>query len=68
MAPWQCLDRYDGARRDVHVVPINDLRDHEESLACWCVPTLQEVDRSLHYVVVHHAADGRELVEEHGIN
>lgn len=53
---------------DVHVLPIDDLRAHEETLACWCAPTLKQVDGSTSYVVVHHAADGRELVEEHGIN
>lgn len=53
---------------DIHVLPIADLREHEESIACWCVPMLQQVEDSTSYVVVHHAADGRELVEEHGIN
>jgi hypothetical protein len=54
-------------RPDVHVTPIDDLREHEETRACWCGPRVeQEPEASA--VVVHHAADGRELVEEHGIN
>jgi hypothetical protein len=57
-----------GGRGDVHVVPIADLREHVKTLACWCAPRLERVDRSTCYVVVHHALDGRELVEEHGIN
>ena len=52
--------------RDLHVLPIDDLRDHEESRDCWCAPTVsQEPDADP--VVVHHAADGRELVEAHGL-
>lgn len=58
-----------GGGRDVHVVPIGDLREHEETLACWCGPRLQRADpESTAYVVVHHSADGRELVEQHGVN
>lgn len=68
MGPWRCSDRFDGTPQDVHVLPINDLREHVESLACWCAPKLQRVDGSTAYLVVHHALDGRELVEEHGIN
>lgn len=52
----------------VHVLPIDDLREHEETRACWCHPTLEEVDGDPDaVVVVHNSADGRELVEEHGL-
>lgn len=63
---------------DVHILPIDDLRAHEETRDCWCRPTLQRhvrhaVDRGVAIrietiVVVHNSADGRELVEEHGVN
>lgn len=53
---------------DVHVLPVDDLREHEQSIACWCVPRLERVDESTALVVVHRSADGRELVEEHGVN
>jgi hypothetical protein len=52
---------------DVHVLPVDDLREHEPTRACWCAPTVtQEEDADA--VVVHHSADGRELVEAHGVN
>lgn len=57
---------------DTHVLPINDLRQHEESRACWCRPRIEIVESFLpgptSVLVVHHSADGRELVEEHGLN
>ena len=59
----------DPRKPDIHVLPENDLREHIESRACWCHP-------NAHYdplmeqpaVVVHNAADGRELVEQYGLN
>lgn len=42
----------------VHVVPIDDLREHSLD-GCWCVPTLEEGEP----VLVHHAADNREAFE-----
>lgn len=42
----------------VHVMPVNDLRPHDESLQCWCRP----VDDA--GVVVHNSMDGREDFEE----
>jgi hypothetical protein len=40
-----------------HVIPQNDLREHEETPNCWCSP---EVDGML---VIHNALDGREAFE-----
>lgn len=56
-----------------HVLPIDDLREHEESPACWCQPTVQTEDSETGEpyrapLVVHNSLDGRELVEQHGIN
>jgi len=44
-----------------HVVPINDLRPHVESVACWCRPYLYDEDGSETYV--HEALDQRDAVE-----
>jgi hypothetical protein len=43
---------------NVHVVPIDDLREHEPSPACWCRPREAEPR-----VFVHNSLDGRELYE-----
>lgn len=46
------------ADNDVHVVPLNDYREHECSRNCWCCPSADDDG-----VVVHHAMDGRERYE-----
>lgn len=44
----------------VHVLPIDDLRPHQEiGTDCWCEPELKEDGR----LVVHNSADGREFKE-----
>jgi len=57
---------------DTHVLPINDLRAHTETRDCWCGPRVEFIEDFLtaatSVLVVHHSADGRELVEQHGIN
>ena len=56
--------------KPIHVLPVDDLKEHEESASCWCNPRVINAD-GLDFeqnVIVHHSADGRELVEEHGIN
>lgn len=45
---------------EVHVVPVNDLREHEAEVSCWCRPTEDEGTPDLW---VHHALDGREKYE-----
>ena len=54
------------AKVDLHIVPQNDLRRHEEIRACWCHPRVKHYPRGS--AVVHNALDGRELVEVHGVN
>ena len=45
------------------VVPVNDLRDHEEGTGrCWCRPRVEEEDGAT--IVVHNSMDGRELYED----
>lgn len=56
---------------DVHVLPINDLREHEETRDCWCKPRVEFADNVSDLetrVIVHNSLDGRELVEAHGLN
>ena len=44
--------------RQVHVIPVADLRPHnEEGIICWCEPEVEE------NIVVHHAMDEREQYE-----
>lgn len=42
---------------DVHIIPINDYREHVESMDCWCRPSHDDG------VVIHNAMDGRERFE-----
>jgi hypothetical protein len=46
---------------DIHVVPLNDLREHVSLPSCWCKPTLDDEEFD---VYVHHSLDGRERYEE----
>jgi len=57
---------------DLHVSPINDMKDHIESRDCWCDPKIVDVstigeEAGSRIIVVHNAMDGREIVEEYGI-
>jgi len=51
-------------------VPLNDLREHEiQGTMCWCNPRVEWRDVKTgafmpEAVVIHHAADCREAVEE----
>jgi len=45
----------------MHVVPLNDLREHVASKDCWCKPT---EDEGWPDIWVHHAMDQREQYEE----
>lgn len=40
-----------------HVVPLNDLREHDLNGSCWCKPADDEG------VWIHHSMDGREAFE-----
>lgn len=52
--------------KDVHVLPVRDLRAHTERRTCWCQPRVEYYGTCA--VVSHHSADGRELIERHGVN
>lgn len=54
----------------VHAYPLNDLWEHlvEDDCECWCDPEVRWVDPETGEVyvepmVIHNAADGRELTE-----
>lgn len=55
----------------LHVIPIKDDRRHERTFTCWCNPDVQWLDPDTGQpwpnasapLVVHAAADCRELVE-----
>lgn len=57
---------------DIHITPINDLREHLDSRDCWCKPRIEIEEDFLtdekKVLVIHHSLDGRELVEQHGVN
>jgi len=49
-----------------HVIPVEDLIDHEEDQGCICGPSVQMVKRSdgsAAWLYSHHSLDGRELLE-----
>jgi hypothetical protein len=46
---------------NIHVVPFNDLREHDTSLTCWCHPTPEDDEPR---VVLHHSMDERESYEQ----
>lgn len=52
--------------KDIHVLPENDLKPHDETRACWCQPSVRREGKGM--IVVHNSLDGRELVERHGVN
>jgi hypothetical protein len=47
----------------VHVLPIDDLREHEENNdgACWCNPRIEQEENGR--VIIHNPLDGREILE-----
>ena len=50
----------------VHVVPVRDLIEHDDTDECPCGPTTEPVERddgSFGWLVVHHSLDGREASE-----
>ena len=42
-----------------HIIPVDDLHDHEMSSDCWCQPRLDHE----HWVATHNSADRREEFE-----
>lgn len=53
----------------LHVLPINDKKEHEETTMCWCLPSVEwdcpETGEAYSEgLVIHNSADGREFIEE----
>lgn len=60
MTQWQVIRGTSLAGNKVtHVLPIDDLREHEETADCWCEP---ELDHE-RMIAVHNSADNREAFE-----
>lgn len=45
----------------LHVIPLNDLREHEINGNCWCNPTCD--DDEIYMLWIHKSMDGREDFE-----
>jgi hypothetical protein len=66
MARWATIENH--ADADCHVVPIGDLKRHRDrGVTCWCNPKVTRYPDG-GALVVHNSMDGRELIEQHGIN
>lgn len=48
---------------EYHVVPINDLKEHDLSSDCWCRPG---TDGDYENIYIHNSMDGREHSVEKG--
>ena len=46
----------------IHVLPINDLIEHEETSTCPCRPKVEMENGEM--IVIHNAMDNREIVEQ----
>lgn len=47
----------------IHVMPVNDLIEHETNQDCVCVPDLDVRHLDVGNIWVHHSLDRRELSE-----
>lgn len=62
MSGWNVIPVEGDVRTDrVHVVPIDDLREHYLAPTCWCRPRQDAEEPS---VFVHDSMDGRESHEQ----
>jgi hypothetical protein len=58
---WRCTFLH-GHRDFVHVIPVDDLVEHEETTTCICGPVVRRLycdDGSLSTSVTHHPLDAR---------
>lgn len=58
MPPWGVFG--DEQEREQHIVPLDDLKEHEIHRFCWCRPVATADDDD---VLVHNSLDGREQFE-----
>jgi hypothetical protein len=45
-----------------HVIPVADLKDHEDGFFCWCKPSVKRYSDG-GAMVTHNSLDGREFYE-----
>jgi hypothetical protein len=45
-----------------HIIPVNDLEEHEETTTCKCEPEVHHINNNM--VIIHSAFDGREGLEQ----
>ena len=45
-----------------HILPINDIEEHEEATTCKCKPEVKFENENM--IVIHNSFDGRERIEE----
>jgi hypothetical protein len=57
---WASLDLGDNT---FHVIPVADLKDHEDSAHCWCKPQVEKSAKG-RVVVSHNSLDGREFLQD----
>ena len=46
----------------LHILPIGDLKDHEESSTCGCMPQIITENGTM--ICIHNAYDNREFIEQ----
>jgi hypothetical protein len=54
------VNREKGMKINIHTIPLNDAEMHIASRDCPCWPLIDDEDE---HVIIHHAWDGREVVE-----
>lgn len=45
-----------------HILPINDIKEHEESTICECEPKIEFIQGEM--LIIHNAFDQREILEQ----
>ncbi len=48
---------WDLAKRTVHILPVDDVREHQETALCWCRPITERVGTGT--MIVHEAFEAR---------
>ena len=57
------LHSVSGSDYMIHILPVNDLKEHEELTTCECNPRIEILDDG-EIMVIHNSYDGREYIEE----
>lgn len=46
----------------IHIIPVNDLKDHIEETTCGCLPSVIFEEGEM--LIIHNSYDKRELIEK----